>query len=525
MAALRRDKLRRRKLLDQAEKTQDEAVRAVLQKDINKVQQTLEERKQLLKSMGYVEQQRVRALVTMAESWCQAREISAEAAAAVAASWRVTQPSKKVPKDIKSTERITVRRFVGIVINRGHIHSLKVQSSPSPSPELLTSAREFLETARKVVDLLKAAKMKREARCVEEMCESLTSHLDPSAVAQPRLRSTLSLSSIVSAFSHLHAPFRRSSASTPGDPPRSPPFQGQPRRASDTATDVDGSPLLTPSLTPSSPASSETDDSVFEDATPEPLLSGEPELVRLENWNYEANQRLVLEDPGTMASEAVASLEALWIDGSRRLAKAQKVKTDPGTEDDIFKAKVIKTCKYLLQEIPLFLSVNWIKQLSESKQELEEAHRLFKEALMDISPDSAPPAGSSVLQNMMQLRAAIAASTDLVARLKAFHTSSPGPLRLLSIIAGELGEAAYGSAEDLRAAGARVAKSWTNKVLAVMPKTAPQSVTPPSGLDTSRPIDSVVSQARDVLHQLLTAGFKSREVYELEFIVHSAGAP
>ncbi|KAL8441222.1 hypothetical protein Emag_007350 [Eimeria magna] len=501
MAAIRRDKSRRRGFIEQAKKTSDERVREILQRDISRLHRVLEGRKHHLKLMGYVEPQRVRELVTMAEFWARANEISTAAAAAVVASWRVTQPSNHVSCDVKASERTTVKRFVKILINRGCVFSSKIQACPSPPADLVTSAREFLGTALEVVNLLEATKMKKEAQNLKEMCNSLSSDLGPSIAVQARLRSTF----LTPSSKSRHSP------------------HGKPDQTQGTASGIDGTLFLTPSLATYSPVASAPEESKPECITPEPVSTSHPELSALEKWTDEANQRLQLEDPLTMTSEKVASLETLWLEGNRLFAEVQKIRTEPGSDDDAFKTEVSKSCEYFLREVPLFLSSKWIQQLSESKRKLEERRKLFQEALMDISPDSAPPAESSVLQSITQLRTSIVEASDLVARLKPFHKTFPSSLPLLSMIAGELEETAFEADQELQSAGARVAKSWTIKLSATMPTAEPAPVTPLGDFGVSMQRDSVATQAASILQKLLKAGFRLAEIRQLEAAIKAAG--
>ncbi|KAL8448417.1 hypothetical protein Emed_003751 [Eimeria media] len=511
VAAIRRDESQRAQLLELLGTTEDKGVRANLLEDISRVQQALGKRNRTLQFVGYVEQQRVRELVAMAESWCKAREIPIKAAAAIVASWRVTEPSKPVSAVLAPSERITVKRFTGILLNRGQVYSSKLQSGPSPSPDLLTSANEFLVTAQQVVELLIAAKMKKEARSVEDMCESLTSNLDPSTVGQPKLKSTLSWSSLSSTVSRLRRSLSRGSiTSLGGDESRRHSYHERPRKRSEAASDS----VSFPSLVASPP----------EDAATVSVSAGDSKIQKLEKWNDEAYRKLLHADLRKVTRKEMESLEALWIVGNRQFAEVKKVETDPGSDKKASETEVITSCEYFLREISLLLSAEWIKQLSESKHTLEKRRELFKDALIDISPDSAPPAGSSLFQHMMQLRAAIAQSRSLVARLESLHRSPQSRLHLVPMISAGLAEAAHEANELLEAASARVAASWTNRLSAMMPTTGPQPVTPLSGLSASIPSDSAATQGAKVLKELLKLGLELPEFDQLEAAVKAAGA-
>ncbi|KAL8430107.1 hypothetical protein ACSSS7_006127 [Eimeria intestinalis] len=523
LASARRDRYRWRKLREQAEKASNEEVRAHLQKEMKRLQQSFEERKELLKLMGYVETQEIRVLVAMAQFWVRANEVSQAAAAALVASSRVTQKSKVVSRVIEKGEKVMVRRFVGILFNRALILSFKVQSNTShasPSEALVGRTKEFLDTGRGVVKLLLAARMKKEAHDVERACNMLISDLDSSTGEPSQARSSPPKPLLTSGFSRFHLSLRRlPPENSLTESFRRHSYHGRPP---ETDSGVDGSFPQAPTPTASSPVTfSVPEDLVFkdsepEDEEPEPLLTGHPDLEKLEMWTDEAREKLLLTDQQTMTSDEAEALELLWIEGSRHFVKVESVITSSGSDEDAYKNKVVKSCKYFLSEIPILLSPYWIQQLSESKRRLEKSRGLFKEALMEMSPDSAPPAGSSVFQNMMQLRNSVASVISLIARLKPFYTTPHSSVYLISMIAGGLGEAALDSEEEFKAAGARIATAWSVKLSAVMPTAQPQPATPEGGLQFATQIRSVTSQAAAVLEELLKAGVELPEVQQLE---------
>ncbi|KAL8271568.1 hypothetical protein Esti_004474 [Eimeria stiedai] len=515
VAAITRDKMERNIQIEKFNKALDERVRAALQEDIKRLQEAIEDRKKILEHMGYVKHQKIRELLTMAEFWGQGNEICPAASAALVASWRVTQPLEPVSSIVTSDEKSAVGKFVKILVNKGNAFSSGLESGAPPPAPFVASAKALLETARTVVHMLRAAGIKKKHKKLEDMCSRLSSDLEAAPAAPPRGGRAPSMSSIASASLRFRTPLRRSwRGSSLRDPSRRHTLDVQPLRLSETASRVEGARSQTPPLATSSPLA----------PAPDPAPTGHPELEKLEKWTNEAHERLRGADIEKMTSEEVASSQDLVLEGMYQFEKVQSISTEPASDDDTFKKEVLKSSEYLLREFSLFLCPRWIQQLSESKRRLEEARTNLKEALMDCSPDSAPPPGSSVLENMMHLRASIVNCTDIVARLKPFHETRHSFLHLLSMIAGELTDVALAANDDIQRAGALFARGWTTKLSVLIPPAEPPPVTPRSDLGFLMQTESVTTQAASILEVLLKAGCESPEVQDLEAAVKAAEA-
>ncbi|KAL8430108.1 hypothetical protein ACSSS7_006128 [Eimeria intestinalis] len=385
----------------------------------------------------------------MALYWGEGREISQAAAAALVASRRVRHPLDPVSSTATSDERTAVKRLVRKLLERAAALISGLPSGSRLPPHSVASAKALLETGQEVMDLLHDAGMHKKEKKLKHMCDRLRASLGPSAeegtTLLPRSSSTSSLSS---AFSRLSSPLRR----------------GARHRLLRDPTHrhtihIESFPR------PDPPATN--------------LPRFRLELQKLEKWLQEARRRLSLTNLDEATEDEVKSLQVFVLAGRRQYEKLQDILTEPESDDETSKREALASGMYFLREICFLLYPAWEEQISKTQRGLRYSLELFKEALADISPESAPPPGSPFFQNMMRLRASISSARELVAGLRPFYSSPLVPLSLLAMPVELLDIESRQAEYNLQAAGARAAAAWNAKLPDPTPLAEPEPASPP----------------------------------------------